>query len=175
MTPEFSRIVESETISDAPRIVDIAANEAELKKLAGRFSLPSLDRLSAKITLSRRSGIVHADGRIEAAVVQACVVTGDPLPAEVIAPFSIRFVPDAYATPGEEEWELSAGDCDTLPLEREIDLGELVAETLALSLDPFPRSAGADAAMQETGMGGEAEMGAFAGLKALKDKLEKGN
>jgi uncharacterized metal-binding protein YceD (DUF177 family) len=175
MIPEFSRPIDAETISEAPRHVEITADETERRKLAGRFSLKAIDRLSARVTLSRRAGIIHADGKVDAAVVQICVVTGDPLPAEIDAPFSIRFVPDAYAAPGEEEFELSAADCDTLPLDAgRIDLGEIVAETLALALDPFPRSPNADAALRETGVAGEVEAGPFAALKALKDRLDKG-
>ena len=33
-----------------------------------------------------------------------------------------------------------------------IDLGSAIADTLALSLDPYPRSAGADAALKEAGV-----------------------
>jgi len=48
-----------------------------------------------------------------------------------------------------------------------IDLGEAVAQTLALTVDPFPRSAGADAALSELGA---EESGPFAGLKGLLGK-----
>ena len=176
MTPEFSRPIDAETISEAPRRIEIAADETERRKLAGRFGLQRIEHLSAQVTLARRMGIIHADGTIDAAVVQSCVVTGDPMPAEIEAPFAIRFVSDAYAGAADEEVELSAADCDTLPLEdNRIDIGEIAAETLALALDPFPRSANADAALQEAGIAGEAEAGPFAALKALKDKLEKGD
>lgn len=176
MTPEFSRPVDVGTISDAPRLLEIDADAEERRRLAGRFRLKSVDRLAATITLSRRAGIIHAEGSIRAAVVQSCVVTDEPLPAEIDAPFAVRFVPDAYAAAPDDELELSEEDCDTLPIEgHHIDLGELAAETLALALDPFPRSAGADAAMKDGGATDDAETGPFAGLKALKDRLEKGD
>jgi uncharacterized metal-binding protein YceD (DUF177 family) len=167
--PEFSRPVDADTVSDKPKTVAIGADETERRRLAGRFGLKAIDRLSAEVKLARRAGIVHAEGRVEAQVVQSCVVTGEPMPAEIDAPFSVRYVPDAFAGPAEEETELTAEDCDTLPLDgNRIDLGELAAETLALALDPFPRSANADAALAESGLAGEAEAGPFA---ALKDKL----
>ena len=175
MTPEFSRPVDSETIAETPRRIEIGADETERRRLAGRFRLKAIDRLSAAITLSRRAGIVHAEGEVHAAVVQSCVVTDEPLPAEIVAPFAVRFVPEAYAGAGEEELELSAEDCDTLPIEGgRIDLGELAAETLALALDPYPRSPDADDALKEAGVVESDDAGPFAGLKALKEKLEKG-
>lgn len=174
IAPEFSRPIDAETVSDAPRLVEIGADEAERRRLAGRFALKAIEQLSARIRLSRRAGIIHADGHVEAKVVQACVVTGDSLPAHVDAPFSVRYVPDALAPSGEEEVELTAEDCDTLPLEgSRIDLGELAAETLALALDPFPRSEGADAALKDVGLADPAETGPFAALKQLKERMDR--
>jgi hypothetical protein len=49
-----------------------------------------------------------------------------------------------------------------------IDLGSAIADTLALSLNPYPRSAGADAALKEAGILTEAEAGPFAALAQLK-------
>ena len=170
--PEFSRQVAADTVSDAPRTLEIGADETERRRLAGRFGLKGIDHLSAEVKLARKAGIVHAEGIVRARVTQSCVVTGDPMPADLNAPFSVRFVPDAFGTSDEEETELSAEDCDTLPIEdNRIDLGELAAETLALALDPFPRSAGADAALAESGLAGEPDGGAFAALKALKDRM----
>ena len=54
-----------------------------------------------------------------------------------------------------DEIELSEDDCDTVFYTGgAIDLGEAAAETLALALDPFPRSPGAAAALREAGVGG---------------------
>ncbi len=174
IAPEFSRPIDAETISESPRLVEIGADETERRKLAGRFSLKGIEQLSARIRLARRAGVIHADGHVEAKVVQACVVTGDPLPAHVDAPFSVRYVPDALAPAGEEDVELTAEDCDTLPLDGgRIDLGELAAETLALALDPFPRSEGADSALKDAGLDDPADTGPFAALKMLKERMDR--
>lgn len=174
MTPEFSRPVEVATISDAEHRIDIAADDTERRKLAGRFRLPMIEKLDAQVTLSRRAGVIHAEGRIDARVTQSCVVTNDPMKARIDAPFHIRFVPDATIDPDADEVELSETDCDTLPIDDgKIDLGELAAETLALALDPFPRSAGADAALTDAGLGDETDAGPFAALKGLRDQLGK--
>jgi uncharacterized metal-binding protein YceD (DUF177 family) len=48
-----------------------------------------------------------------------------------------------------------------------IDLGTAIADTLALSLNPFPRSAEADAALKEAGVLTETEASPFAALAKL--------
>lgn len=175
MIPEFSRTIDAETISESPRLVEIEADEGERNALARRFDLGGIDRLSARLKLARRAGILHADGHVQAAVMQSCVVTGDPIPASIDAPFSVRFVPGYSAEDGEEGLELSSEDCDTLPLDgHSIDMGELAAETLFLALDPFPRSEGADAMLRESGVLEEGDTGPFAELKALKERMQKG-
>lgn len=175
MTPEFSRTIAEDTISDSPRQLSIGADETERRRLAGRFRLKAIERLEAVVTLSRRAGIVHAEGEVNAAVTQACVVTDEPVPATVRAPFSVRFVPDAFERSGDDEVELSAEDCDTLPLEGgHIDLGEVAAETLALALDPYPRAPDADEVLRENSTAGDQEASPFAALKALKDQLPDG-
>jgi hypothetical protein len=51
-----------------------------------------------------------------------------------------------------------------------IDVGEAVAQSLALALDPYPRAPDAEAALKEAGVTSEAETGPFAALAALKGK-----
>ena len=57
----------------------------------------------------------------------------------------------------------------------EVDVGEAVAETLSLNLDPYPRSPEADAILREAGVKreGEEETGPLAAaLAGLKGKLK---
>ena len=53
-----------------------------------------------------------------------------------------------------------------------IDLGGAIADTLALSLDPYPRSAGADAALREAGVMSEEQASPFAILAKLRKSDE---
>ena len=72
-----------------------------------------------------------------------------------------------------DEVELSEDECDIVFYEGgSIDLGEAAAETLALTLDPFPRSPGAAQALKEAGVISEEEAGPFGALAALRDKLK---
>jgi uncharacterized metal-binding protein YceD (DUF177 family) len=104
-----------------------------------------------------------ARGTVRAVLDQPCVATGDPVRTTVDEPFAIRFIP--HRDIADEELELSADDLDVMPIDdNAVDLGEAVAQTLALALDPYPRSAGAASAV--AAMGAE-EAGPFAGLKDL--------
>jgi uncharacterized metal-binding protein YceD (DUF177 family) len=157
------------TVRDGQRL-DLVADEAERAGVARRLGLLALDRFEATVTLSCGGQEVRASGRLRAMVSQACVATGEPVPAEVDVPLALLFRPDPGSAP-DEEVELSEEDCDVIFHDgREIDLGQALADELALSLDPYPRSARADDALRDAGVLSEAEAGPFAALAALKGK-----
>ncbi len=173
MTPEFPRPFRIDALGEGDRAVSIEADDAERADLARRFGLLSIEALSADAVLIRKGEIVTATGRLRARLTQACVASGVPIPVELAEPFTLRFVPE-LAPDAPEELELSEDDCDIVDYAGgAIDLGEAVADSMALALDPFPRSPDADAILKEAGVVSEdeAEIGPFAGLKALKDKL----
>jgi len=173
MTPEFSRLVRIDEVGEAPRTIPIAADAEEREALARRFALVAIGRLEAGAEVHRSGKTLFVEGRLQADVTQTCVATGEPLPATLDMPFVLRFVPED-SIEASEEMELSESDCDTLTYAGgALDLGEAAAETLALSLDPFPRSAHADDALKAAGVVDETEVGPFAMLKALKDRLGK--
>lgn len=142
---EFSRLIRVDQIPAAGMRFDVEAKPEERAALATRFGLPSLDQLKAEIHLKAIAGgaLVRLDGTITAKVVQACVVSLEPIPAKIKEDFSLTF----GAAPPEEvgaEIELSMEDEDPpeLVIDGVIDVGEAVAEHLSLALDPFPRKAG---------------------------------
>jgi uncharacterized metal-binding protein YceD (DUF177 family) len=172
MTPEFSRSYRIDTLGEGLRGVAIEADETERAALAQRFGLIAIESLSAEASVSRQGDTVLAEGRLSAQVVQACVASGQPVAAAIDEPFKLRFVPELAADSDAEEIELSEEDCDTIDYAGgAIDLGEAVAETMALSLDPFPRAPDADEVLKAAGILSEEDAGPFAALKALKDKL----
>lgn len=172
-TPEFSRAVPLSEIGAATRPRHIAADAKERTALARRFGLLALDRLEADVTLHPDGTGYLAKGRLHGEAQQPCVASGEPVPARIEEDFRIRFVAEA-SYDADAEVELDAADCDTLFHDgRAIDLGEAVAESFALALDPFPRSPNADAALKAAGVKDESEAGPFGALAALKDKLEK--
>jgi uncharacterized metal-binding protein YceD (DUF177 family) len=172
--PEFSRAVPLSEIGAATKPRHIEADAGERAALARRFGLIALDRLEAEVTLNPEGAAYLAEGRLRGEAVQACVASGEPVPAKIEEDFRIRFVAEA-SQDADAELELDADDCDTLYHDgRAIDLGEAVAQSFALALDPFPRSVNADAALKAAGVKDESEAGPFGALAALKDKLGKG-
>ena len=172
MSVEFARPQRVDTIGDDARTVEIDADAQERAALAKRFDLIGIERLTGRFTIRRDAAGIVAEGRVAAAVTQACSITGDPLPATVDEPVALRFVPRQDA--GQDEVELGDSDIDVIPYDGgTIDLGEVAAETMALALDPFPRGPNAEAKLKEAGVLSEEQAGPFGALAALKDKLGK--
>jgi uncharacterized metal-binding protein YceD (DUF177 family) len=173
MTPEFSRPVRVDTLASAPRSLSIGANEEERAELSKRFGLVAIDRLSAEASLKRSGEEVTASGTLTASVIQSCVASGVPVPAEVEEPFSIVFRPHPQGVSEEEEIELSEGELDVVFYDgAAVDLGDAVAETLSLSLDPYPRAPEAEAVLKEAGVKSEEEVAPASPLAGLRDLLE---
>jgi uncharacterized metal-binding protein YceD (DUF177 family) len=164
---DFAHRLRIDAIRDGGRI-DLDAGEEERSQIARRLGLESLDRLEAQAVLSKSGAEVGAKGRLTASLAQSCVISGEPVAAFVEAPFDFRFVPEPTGVQPDEEIELAAEDCETIFHDgATIDLGSAIADTLALSVDPYPRSAGAEAAIKETGIMSEAEASPFADLAKL--------
>lgn len=156
-------------LRDGQRI-ELSASEAERAAIAGRLDLLGLDRLEATLTLARDGQRIRAEGRLRAAVTQACAATGEPVPAMVDEKVALAFLPEPSGTP-DEELELSGDDLDVIFHDgREIDLLSAIGDELSLVLDPYPRSAGADDALRDAGVMTEEQAGPFAALAALKGK-----
>jgi uncharacterized metal-binding protein YceD (DUF177 family) len=172
MSDRFAHRLKLDRIRDGERI-ELTADDSERQAIASRLGLQNLECLQAHATLTRRGPVIEADGRIVGSLSQSCVVTGDPVPAHVDERFSMVFMPAPESARSAEEVELGPADCDVVFHDGgTIDLGTAIADTLALSLDPYPRSAGADAALKEAGVLSEAEAGPFAALARLKQGSE---
>jgi uncharacterized metal-binding protein YceD (DUF177 family) len=168
MSDRFAHQLRLDQIRDGERL-DLAADETERQGIAQRLGIEKLSCLEAHAVLSRKSEVVHAEGRLAASLEQSCVVTGEPVAAHVDEAFRLIFMPEPQADRSDEELELGAPDCDVVFYDGAvIDLGGAIADSLALSLDPYPRSAGAEAALKEAGVVSEAEASPFAALAKLK-------
>lgn len=166
---EFSRPVRVDTIGQAPRDIVIEASREERAALARRFDIAALACLTATASLARQGSDIVAAGSLEARLVQLCVATNVELPAQISAPFEIVFRSGAPSDVPDGGLELSEGECDVAFYEGSaVDIGEAVAETLALAIDPYPRAGDADAALKELGVLSEGEAGPFAVLAGLK-------
>jgi uncharacterized metal-binding protein YceD (DUF177 family) len=165
--PEFSRPFAADRLGRAAVTETLVASPAERAVLAERLGLVELVQLSATVTLERAlGGLIHAAGRFEADIVQTCVVSLVDFPSHVEDSFALDFG-NAPAELGSEI-ELDPDYDPPEPIEGGIiDLGELVTQYLALSLEPHPRAPGAalDPAFSNAD---PADMSPFAVLKNLK-------
>lgn len=168
MTGGFAHALRIDAIREGERI-DLAAADDERAAIAERLGLQRLDRLEAHATLTRSGDQVHAEGRLRASLDQACVVTGEPVAAHIDEAFEVRFVPEPKDAAPDAEIELAPEDCDTVFHDgATIDLGNAVADSLALAIDPYPRSAAAEAAGREAGIMSQEQASPFAVLAKLK-------
>ena len=163
--PEFSRPVDRRHLP-AGRVTLVASAE-ECAALTARFGLVSIGALEAEVRLTPDGEAIKAAGRLRAAIVQSCAISGEDLPAAIDEPLALRFVPPAPVT--AEELELDASALDEISFEgHAFDLGEAVAQSLALAIDPFAVGPDAERVRKEAGLLDEAAAGPFAALAALK-------
>jgi uncharacterized metal-binding protein YceD (DUF177 family) len=138
VTPEFSRLIPLARLGPEPFRQQIQATADERERLAARFGLVALDRLTATVTLRRQPGeIVLLEADFEAAFAQSCVITLEPVSDAVLGSFSLLYgpaeEPGAELEPGPDDpvFEVLNGGA--------IDIGEAVAQELSLALPEFPR------------------------------------
>jgi uncharacterized metal-binding protein YceD (DUF177 family) len=166
--PEFSHAIPLSEIGGKMVRHRLAASDGERAALATRFGLLSLDCLTADVDLALEDAAIIASGRLHAKLTQPCVASGVPVPAQLDETFMVRFIAEIDFHP-DVEIELDEGECDTLFHDgRKIDLGEIVAQTLGLAMNPYPRSPDADSALRAAGVKDEDEAGPFAALAALR-------
>lgn len=148
--PEFSKIVDLDSLGDQDMTFALEADAEARSALAARFGLVAIDRFSAEVTLRWLvpGKVLWVWGRVSADVAQTCVVTLDPVRAAVDEEFDLRFA----RRPGDAADLMDPEDVE--PLEGDsVDIGEIAAEELLLSLDPYPRSPNIDEAALNLGPG----------------------
>lgn len=141
---EFSFLLPADTIGKAPKKVRIVANEPERRALARRFDLIAVDKFTADVTVGRiaDSALIQVSGRFRADIVQICVVSGEPVATSIEETVSERL---GLRDPDEAEAVFDIDDEDPpMPFnDGSLELGELLAQYLAVSIDPYPRVADA--------------------------------
>ncbi|TNM65429.1 YceD family protein [Aliirhizobium smilacinae] len=150
--PPFSYPVKVGNISANPVTVKVAADDRERKGLAEVWQVLEVKSLKAEVYLSRwKKDGVRVKGQVEAELVQACVVTLEPVESRIDEQFDQIFVPE-----GSKLARVIAKDAAEMVLDPDgpdlpeefagdaIDIGEAVAEFAALAIDPYPRKSGVE-------------------------------
>lgn len=182
---EIERLVDLDRMGNRGAALDIVASDGERAALAKRFGFLGLPAFSARVTVDLRPGRqVVVEGRLRGKVIQACILTLEPVTQELDDTFRIVFQQDMAEERDPESGEalLSAQADAPEPLSGNmLDVGEIVAEQLSLAADPYPRRPGVKLEdvmprPRNTGRPGRNEQRRhpFAGLATLRDKPRRG-
>jgi uncharacterized metal-binding protein YceD (DUF177 family) len=179
-TSEFSKHVAATDVPPNGTVIRFEADEGERAALAARFGIVELQSFKGSIGVKpwRRHGLV-LEGTFEAALVQTCIVTLEPLDEKVSEHFRLYFLPlemiERDAAAAAEREIIVDVDSDDVPDPIEngrIDVGEVMSEQLALAINPYPKKPGAEA-VEHTDAPAEAaeeRPNPFAILEKLKKK-----
>lgn len=144
----FSYPVKVGHISANPVEVTISADAGERAALARLWNVLEVKALAVRFEVQRwkRDG-VRLKGRVTADIVQACVVTLEPVEAHVDEPVEVVFVPEGsklarlpvVVEGGEMLLDPEGPDAPEVFSGDTIDAGQVAAEHAALAIDPYPR------------------------------------
>ncbi|MEQ8373876.1 MAG: DUF177 domain-containing protein [Roseibium aggregatum] len=180
----YSYKVNAARVVDKDERVTVSPDEAALKAIAKTYELDGIRDLKADFLLKpyRKAGL-RVVGPLTATLEQTCVVSLEPFESQLKIDVDRTFEPQSSRPrkvsdlneDGEIEIDLETLDPPDVILDGVLDLGAVICEELALTLDPFPRKPGVEF---EGGDGDddsvdeepEAKPSPFAALKALKDQ-----
>lgn len=150
--PELSRPIRVRPLPGER--LEVEANAAERAALAERFDLAAINSLRAEIELEDTGKAIRASGTLDAQIMQVCAVSAEDFPVTIGVPVDLRFVPEGTIEYDEEEKiELLADDCDEIEYSGDtFDLGEAIAQSLGLAIDPYAEGPNADAARKAAGI-----------------------
>lgn len=161
----------------AGRDIDIAVEREAREAIAAQIEVTAVDRLQVKLHAVRFRGGIRVSGQLRALVTQPSVVSLEPVTEDIVEAVDRVFLPGGekpYAGKADAEVfvDLEGDDMPDHFEGNEADLSDLIVETLALAIDPYPRLEG-----ESVGIAGDADDeddSPFAGLKALKIDEDKG-
>lgn len=187
LRPPFSQVLEVEEVPPEGLDMTISATEPECQAIADENGLQAVGKLEGDLHIAPwHKGGLAVTGEMRARVTQICVVSLDPFDSEIVEPIDVKFAPVDVAemmppsrrglrvargdTPTSGGAALAAEDPPDPIIDGRIDVGALVAEFLALSLDPYPRKPGVE--FQESEPAAPADESPFAKLEVLKGRSE---
>ncbi len=163
MIPGASELARPIRVRAVPERFSLDTSEAERAGLARRFSVTAIPALSGTLSLQQTEEGIAVHGTLEGEIVQPCAVTREDFAYAFREPVALIFVPEGQLTQYDEseEIELDPAAPDELEYEGEsFDLGEALAQTLGLAIDPYREGPNADAARNEAGIESDEEFDA---------------
>ena len=148
---EMSRIVRLRHADGEAMTIEATADERIA--LAERFGVVAVDSLQARVSLKREGEEVAVIGRLEADLIQSCGISNEDFAVRIEEPFVVRFVPQVAHSVPDEEIELEESQLDEIEYSGDsFDLGEAIAQSLALAIDPYAEGPNADVVRREAGI-----------------------
>ena len=134
-------------IPSAGRELSLAPDTGEREAVAAFLELTGIEALKVTLRALPFRGGVRVEGRLTAEIVQQSVVSLEPVRQSIDEPIDRVFLPGgdkAFAAPADAEVfvDLSGEDLPDRFEGGEADLSDLIIETLALAVDPYPRAEG---------------------------------
>lgn len=169
-----------EKLGALPSIVKTKADAATCEALAEYLGVDTVANFQAELAVRRwRKHGAMIEGTVSADIVQQCVVTLEPVNSQVNETVFARFLPASMLQPEKSMDEgIVIDPLAEDPPEpfdgREINLGALLLEHLALGIDPYPRAPGAAIPESFTQAAAEPEKrpNPFQVLAQLRNKLD---
>src|SRR4029078_712908 len=176
--PPLSRPLKVDEIKDSVQ-GEIEATPSELAAIAKLLDLKGLGQLTFTYRLNRGGcARLRLTGRLTASATQTCVVSLEPVESSIDVPAEAEFWREELIDQLEKSADEPGGpghlDWPEPIVDGKIDLGPFIYETLATSLDPYPRKQGVsfDWSQGAPGQGGSGS-GPFAALVGLKRRLAR--
>ena len=133
---EFSRPLQVDRVPALGCHERLAADEKECAALAERFDLPRIHSLGGLLKVEPwRGGGLKITGTLNARVDQVSVISLETFTSDLEFAIERYFLSPRAGQPTAEE------DVDVIE-NGIVDLGEILAESMALELDPYPRQEG---------------------------------
>ena len=133
---EFSRPLQVDRVPNLGSHERLAADEKECAALAKRFDLPRIHSLGGLLkVVPWRGGGLKITGTLNARVDQVSVISLETFTSDLEFAIERYFLSPRAGQPTAEE------DVDIIE-NGSVDLGEILAESMALELDPYPRREG---------------------------------
>lgn len=163
-----------------PTTFDIAPDATVTAAILDNLGLLALRKLrfQGEISPEAKSGW-RLTGRLGATIEQPCVLTLAPVTTRLDEDVMRRFVKESEEFEAGGETQMPEDDSIEI-LQPEIDLGEIMVESLALALPLYPKAEGVEVETTVFAEPGVTPMKdedtrPFAGLKGLRDRLEDKN
>ena len=142
---EFSRSYSSEQLGKG-RTITVDAKPEERKALSLRFGVDEISALEATLTIQDENHIRHAvflHGAITGMVVQACAISGVPVPSSIETDFDCVLLVEGGANAAAALAEDGDYDVEEIEADGMVDLGEIVSQYFALEISTYPVAPGA--------------------------------